>query len=255
MRGPLERFGDRVADATTGLWLLTSYLRDYPEGRSPIRCATAPPGLERIGMYLAGCLVFSIGVKLFIDAGLGIDPLHSMFVGIVHAVDLPFVGIGLVAAVVTTGFLALWSAWNRRLPPLATFLTMALVGFLVDVWNLVGLERLTTAVLAPWPMMLAGLLLDAYASALIIMGGIGIRVMDLVAIAARRRYGCSFLAAKMTIEAGFFAAALALGGPVGPGTVAFLLLVAPFIPSFMWANGRLLHLPNHGLRGRPAGQT
>ena len=252
MRGPLARLGDLATDAVAGSCLLTDFLADHPDDRSPNLRAVEIPGLDRVGMYLAGCLLFSLGVKLFVDAGLGVDPLHAMFVGIVHAVDLPFVGIGLVAAAVTAGFLAVWSAWSRRLPPLATFLTMALVGFLVDLWNVVGLVRLTTAVLAPWPMMLAGLLLDAYASALIIMGGIGIRVMDLVAIAARRRYGCSFLAAKMALETGFFVAALVLGGPVGPGTVAFLILVAPFIPSFMWANGRLLRLPNHGLRGRPA---
>src|SRR5215217_3533222 len=101
-------------------------------------------------------------------------------------------------------------------------------------------------------MMLAGLLLDAYASALIIMGGVGIRVVDLVAIAAARRWGVPFLAGKMGLELGFFAAALLLGGPIGPGTVAFLWLVAPFVPWFMWINGRLLRLPNHGLGAPPA---
>jgi hypothetical protein len=35
------------------------------------------------------------------------------------------------------------------------------------------------------------------------MAGIGIRVMDLVALAAARRHGCSFLTAKMGLEAGF----------------------------------------------------
>jgi uncharacterized membrane protein YczE len=67
------------------------------------------------------------------------------------------------------------------------------------------------------------------------MSGIGLRVMDLVAIAAMRRFGCSFLTARMGLEAGFFMAALLLGGSVGFATVAFLLLVVPLMPSFMWA--------------------
>jgi uncharacterized membrane protein YczE len=237
-----------------GAWLRRSLLAGGPNGRPTSAVPEEPPGARRVGMYLAGCLLFSLGVKLFIDAGLGVDPLHAMLLGLARAVDLPFAGVGLLAALVTAGFLALWSAWTQRFPPLSTFLTMVLVGGLVDLWNLLGLERWTGAALAPTSMMLAGLLLDAYASALIIMAGIGIRVMDLVALAAARRHGCSFLTAKMVLEAGFFAAALALGGPIGPATVAFTCLVAPFIPSFMWANGRLLRLPNHGLAagGSPA---
>jgi uncharacterized protein len=252
MRVGLAGLGERIARAVEGPWWVWSFLGDHPDARPGRARCEGPPSAGRLATYLAGCVLFSLGVKLFIDAGLGVDPLHAMVLGIVGVLDLPFVGVGLVAGAVTLAFLAVWSAWNRRLPPLSTFLTMALVGFLVDLWNAAGLERLTTPLLAPWPMMLAGLLLDAYASALIIMGGIGIRVMDLVAIAARRRYGCSFLAAKMAMEAGFLGAAALLGGPVGPGTVAFLVVVVPCIPSFMWANGRILGLPNHGLRERRA---
>ncbi len=250
-RTPAEMVvGKLLAGPAADVVRFVSEFRGWPAPPAGSR-GTAAPGwrspARRVGMYLAGCVLFSLGVKLFIDAGLGVDPLHSMVIGIVRAVDLPFVRVGLVASLVTAALLAVWSLWNRRLPPLGTFLSMALVGSLVDLWDLAGLERWTTVLLTPAPMMLAGLLLDAYASALIIMGGIGIRVMDLVAIAAARRWGWPFLAGKMGLELGFFAAALALGGPIGPGTVAFLCVVAPFIPSFMWANEKFLRLPNHGL--------
>lgn len=203
---------------------------------------------RRLGMYLAGCFLFALGVKLFIDAGMGVDPLHAMVIGIVQAVALPYVGVGLVSSAVTASFLLVWSLWNRRLPPLTTFLTMSLVGFLVDGWNMVGLERLTRLILTPTSSMLLGLLLDAYASALIIMSGIGIRVMDLVAITMVRRWGWSFVSGKMLMELGFFGVALLLAGPIGLGTVGFLVLVAPFVTPFMRANERLFHLPNFGLR-------
>lgn len=84
-------------------------------------------------MSLAGSLLFSLGVKLYVDADLGTDPLHSMVIGATDALGLPYVGVGLGASVVTVALLALWSAWNRRLPPASTFITMALVGYLVDL--------------------------------------------------------------------------------------------------------------------------
>jgi uncharacterized protein len=216
--------------------------------RGPL-AAGAPHGqwLQRLLMSLAGCLLFSLGVKLYIDADLGTDPLHSMLIGAIEALDLPYVGVGLAGSIITGAFLALWSAWNQRLPPLSTFITMALVGYLVDFWNLIGLERYTTRLEGPTAMMLTGVLLHAYASALIVMSGIGIRVMDLVAISMVRHWGWSFLRGKLSIEAGFFTVAWFVHGPIGVGTVAFLVVVGGLVPFFMWANERLLQLPNYVL--------
>ncbi|MFO1068744.1 MAG: oligosaccharide flippase family protein [Geminicoccaceae bacterium] len=209
---------------------------------------------QQLAMYAGGCVIFSLGVKLFLDAAMGADPLSSMIVGIVGQVDLPWVGFGFVSAVVTATFLLFWSVWNRRWPPLSTFVTMALVGYLVDLWNMVGLERITGALLDPVPMMLAAVVFDAYACALIIMSGIGIRVMDLVAIAMVRRLGWPFLAAKLLQECAFLSIGWLLGGPVGVGTIAFLIVVGCFIPPFMWMNGRFLRLPNYGLAPMSAPQ-
>lgn len=202
---------------------------------------------QRVAAYILGCVLFSLGVKMFIDSALGTDPLHAMILGIVATISLPGVGVGVVESALTASFLAVWTVWNRRLPPLMTFVTMAAVGFLIDFWNLIGLERLTLAWLAPLPLMFVALLSVSYASALIIMSGIGIRVMDLLAITFVRRLGWRFLWAKLTFEAGFVLLALTFGGPVGLGTVCFVLVVGTLIPPMMWLSTRYLGLINHGL--------
>jgi uncharacterized protein len=202
---------------------------------------------QRMAAYIVGCVLFSLGVKMFIDSALGTDPLHAMILGIVATVSLPGVGVGVIESALTASFLAVWTIWNRRLPPLMTFVTMASVGFLIDLWNLIGLERWTLAWLAPSPLMFVALLSVSYASALIIISGIGIRVMDLLAISFVRRLGWRFLWAKLTFEAGFVLLALAFGGPVGLGTVCFVLVVGTLIPPMMWLSTRYLGLVNHGL--------
>ena len=183
-------------------------------GRSWRRDRLTP---HRFAAYIAGCVLFSLGVKMFIDSAL------------------------------TASFLTAWAIWNRRLPPLMTFVTMAAVGFLIDLWNFIGLERWTVASLAPLPLMLVALLTVSYASALIIISGIGIRVMDLLAITFVRRLGWRFLWAKLMFEAGFVLLALAFGGPVGFGTVCFVVMVGTLIPPMMWLSTRYLGLINHGL--------
>ena len=154
--------------------------------------------------------------------------------------------------------------WNRKLPPLSPFVSTAAVGFLLDFWNAIELERFTIGALPVIDFQVLGhavnfnavaldvvaLLACSYASALIIMSGIGIRIMDLVAITMIEKWGWSFFRAKMTLEVALFTSGWLLGGPMGITTVLFLLFVGPFIQPFMWVNSRYLSIPNHGIKAR-----
>lgn len=203
----------------------------------------------QVTMYLSGILCFSFGAKFFIDAHLGVDPLDVLIIGLSQHLHLT---IGLASGLVAIGFLAVWSAWNRRYPPLMPFVTTFLVGNLIDLWILLRLDSYTTPVLRPVPMLVAGLMMAAYGSSLIIMSGIGIRIMDLVAITMIQKWGWTFFAAKMFLEIFLFGSGWLMGGPVGFATIAFILLVGPFIQPYMWANARFLRLPNHGLKEKRA---
>jgi uncharacterized protein len=200
------------------------------------------------GMYLIGCVAFSLGVEMFLAAGLGVDPFHAMTIGIVRAVDQPYVGVGLVDGAVTLALLFAWMIWNRRLPPLSIFLTMLLVGCLIDLWGALGIRLRLAPALPSMLLMLLGLLLVAYGSALIIMSGIGLRVVDLVALSFVRHLRWRFYLAKLAVEAGFLVGGVLSGGPVGLATVAFVLVVGPFVEPMIWANRRYFHLPDRGLR-------
>src|SRR5579859_1618209 len=143
--------------------------------RQQLDAATRAGMPARLATYFAGCLLFSLGVKFFIDANLGVDPLNCLVIALVHHIALPFVRIGVVSSVITALFLLAWMIWNRRWPPITPFFTMAIVGFLIDLWNYIGLETITVRLLGHYALLLTGLLMDSYASALIIMSGIGIR--------------------------------------------------------------------------------
>jgi len=198
-------------------------------------------------MYLGGCLCFSLGVKLFIDADLGVDPFHAMTIGFAQAVGVPYLQIGFMDGVVTVALLVVWVAWNRRLPPLTIFVTMLVIGLLIDAWNGLGLD--TSALVGSRALpLLGGLLLNAYGSSLIIMSGIGLRVVDLVALTLVKHLGTRFYAAKLALEAGFLLAGFLLGGPVGIAAAAFVCVVGPFVEPLIWANRRFLKLPDYGLR-------
>ncbi len=200
--------------------------------------------LDQVALYLAGCTVFSIGAKCFIDSTLGVDPLDVLCIGMTKHLHIT---IGIAAGIVAIAFLTVWSTWNRKWPPIMPFVTTFLVGNLIDLWNWLRIDAVVTQRLPPYPLLVIGLLLCSYASSFIIMSGIGIRIMDLVAITIVERWDWSFFKGKMLLELLMFSTGFALGGPVGVGTLAFLGLVGTLIQPFMVANARFLRIPNRGI--------
>ncbi len=101
--------------------------------------------------------------------------------------------------------------------------------------------------LGPWPTMFLGVFACAYGSALIIMSGFGIRAMDLLAISAFDKKKVPFWLGKGSLEIILLTSGWLLGGPVGWGTVAFLVMVGWLIQPIVWVNRRYLSLPDYGL--------
>ncbi|MDA2813354.1 hypothetical protein O4J56_22095 [Nocardiopsis sp. RSe5-2] len=219
-----------------------------PSSAPPVSDAPAPPvRIARLVPYLAGCAVFAAGAASFIRAGLGVDPLDVLSLGILEHVPGT---IGLAQASIAAVCIAVWALWNRRRPVLMPFVTFLLCGSLIDLFLLAG------PVGAPPALALAAAVpLCAYGSALIIMSGIGIRAMDLLVISANAHWNTPFWAAKAGIEAVLLTVGWLLGGPVGVGTLVFLVGVDGLIQPAMAFNTRILRMTNHGLPGRAAACT
>lgn len=197
---------------------------------------------QRYLVYLSGCLLFSSGAAAFIHADLGTDPLDVFALGVLEHAPLT---IGIVQAAVAVVCLAVWAAWNRRRPPLSPFLTFFLCGSMIDV-----LRAVEAAGHLPLPdggIMVVGVLLCTYGSALIIMSGVGIRAMDLVAISMTHRWRWPFWAAKGSLEIVLLGCGYVLGGPVGLGTICFLVFVDTLIQPCMSLTTQVFSLRNHGL--------
>ncbi|MBZ4018453.1 YczE/YyaS/YitT family protein [Streptomyces purpurogeneiscleroticus] len=198
--------------------------------------------LSRYALYLVGCVVFAAGATLFIHAGMGVDPLDVLSLGLLE--HLPGT-IGLAQAAIAAVCILVWSVWNRRRPVLMPFVTFLLCGSLIDLMRLADLGWLASV-----PALVTAVLLCAYGSALIIMSGTGIRAMDLLVISLNQRLHVPFWLAKVGIEGVLLTLGWLLGGPVGIGTLAFLVCVDGLIQPFMAFNARVLRLTNHGLPTR-----
>ena len=118
---------------------------------------------------------------------------------------------------------------------------------LTDIVRQFLVETVMIAVCGGVIGLLVGVGLCALGSAYIIMSGIGVRIMDLVALTLVKRFRWRFTSAKMIFEVGFISGALLLNGPVGIGTFAFVLLVGLLIAPMMYCGERFLRLRNYSL--------
>lgn len=201
-------------------------------------------GRDQYVLYLFGCGTFSMGAAFFIASHLGTDPLDVMALGLVKHLPLT---VGLAQGGFAALCLLVYGLWNRTRPPLSPFFTFFFCGSLIDLWmNLHFVERFVG--LSPYPMMLAGVVLCAYGSSLIIMSGIGIRAMDLVALTMVRRWKLPFWLCKGVMEVLLLAAGWVLGGPIGIGTLFFLAFVGWLIQPLIWINTSYLRLEDYGLK-------
>jgi uncharacterized membrane protein YczE len=199
-------------------------------------------GIGQYVLYLAGCVLFSIGATCFIEANLGTDPLDVFALGLRELTPLT---VGMAQGLFAALMLAIWAGLERRVPSIWPFITFFFCGTMIDLWIHSGVIGRTPT--SDATLMLVGVALCAWGSAYIIMSGIGIRAMDLVALSLVARTGRPFWLFKAVAEAALLAAGWVLGGPIGVGTVFFLVFVGFLIQPVMTFNGRVVRLPNHAL--------
>jgi len=196
---------------------------------------------SQYGLYLAGCVIFSIGATCFIEAQLGTDPLDVFALGVRDHTPLT---LGLAQGGFAALMLLVWTGLMRRAPSVWPFITFLSCGSLIDV--LLATTWIANIATPDFALMLVGVGLCALGSAYIIMSGIGIRAMDLVALALAERTGRPFWVFKAVLEALLLTVGWLLGGPVGVGTVFFLVFVGFLIQPVMTLNTRVARLPNYG---------
>lgn len=186
-------------------------------------------------LYLIGCLLFSIGATLFITSNLGTDPLDVFSIGIKNCTGAK---IGTVQSLFAIVCLVIWSSINNwKFPPLYTFLTFFICGYLIDFFllfsNLINVNH--------WGEMLMGVACCTEGSALIIMSTFGIRAMDLVAISLAEKTNKPFWIYKAIAETLLLTTGYLLGGPIGIGTIFFLFFVGWLIQPFISFNNYIVH--------------
>ncbi|MGO3328496.1 membrane protein YczE [Gordonia sp. (in: high G+C Gram-positive bacteria)] len=165
-------------------------------------------------------------MAMVLRAGLGNIPWDVLHQGVAEHVHL---SIGVVSIIVGAAALLAWIPL-RQIPGLGTVSNVIVIGVVFDLVapHLPFAPRWEVAV----PIMAAGIVLNAFATALYIGARFGPGPRDGLMTGLVARTGWSVRTVRTVLEVTVVAIGFALGGTLGIGTVLYAVGVGPLIQRF-----------------------
>ncbi|HSP28159.1 MAG TPA: hypothetical protein VLN74_06375 [Ilumatobacteraceae bacterium] len=183
-------------------------------------------GSVRLGLLVAGSLIIAVGVAAMLWSGLGPGPL-DVFIGAIRVRT----GLSLTLSVwlVIASLIAAAWAMGRRPGP-GTLVSPLIVGpsmeAALSVLNGFEPPDSFAIVLA---IHVAAVFVVGFGAGALIVSGLGAGSGELLALAASDRTGRSEPRLRMAFESSWLIAGVALGGPIGVGTVVVALTIGPAV--------------------------
>lgn len=185
------------------------------------------PTPARFAQLMVGLWLFGVGEALLVASDLGNSPWTVLAQGVARQTPL---GVGSATIVVSAIVLLVWIPL-RQAPGLGTIANAIVVGIAIDVTLLALPDHLALGV--RWALVPAGIALVALASGLYLTSRLGPGPRDGLMTGLHRRTGRSLRLVRVCLELIAVAVGFALGGVVGPGTLAFALLIGPGVQFFV----------------------
>lgn len=194
---------------------------------------------------VTGLTIAHLGVTLFLVSGLGSDPFTIFIEGLARSVGL---SIGTVHVIVLISLMALMLLTTKGYVKPGTAVCAFLGGWIIDffLWVLGG--RIGPA--SPMPVRLAvmvlGVIVLSLGMSVVIKSNSGTGPNDLIAmiltdkISAHRPVGFRWV--RIGCDVFFALVGLALGGTIGIGTAAAIVLTGPAVQFFLPHSEKAIHL-------------
>lgn len=176
---------------------------------------------RRLPQMTVGLVLYGVSLALMVRGAVGLAPWDVLHSGLAGLVPLT---LGQVLILTSVVVLALW--WPlREVPGVATVANPLLIGLSADLF--IALIAPPEAMAARIALMVGGVVLCGFASALYIGAQLGRGPRDGLMTGLSRRTGWSLRSVRTGIEVSVVLAGLALGGVAGVGTLLYALAIGP----------------------------
>lgn len=193
------------------------------------------PLTARLGLLLVGLLLYGLGLRLMIDAGVGVAPWDVLHTGLASRLPLTVGQAGIATGLLVVSLSRLLL---RQPIGLGTVLNAVLIGLFVDTFAFLPQPQ---SLPLRWAELLAGTALVGLATGTYVAAGLGAGPRDGLVLGLARVANLPVAAVRIAIELSVLALGWWLGGSLGLGTATFALLSGP---AMAWGMGLYrLHRP------------
>jgi uncharacterized membrane protein YczE len=170
--------------------------------------------------------MFGLGIGLMLRADIGVDPWSTFHEGWAIHTGLSF---GRITQVTGLVIIVISWLWLDERPGLGTLCNMLFVGPWVDLFrpHMALTPLLELGIAGAVAQFCLGLGICGLASGFYIAARLAAGPRDTFILGASQRFGLSVRATRMSLEAVVLGIGWVLGGPVGLGTLLFVLLMGP----------------------------
>lgn len=182
---------------------------------------------RRLLQLYVGLLAYGLSMALMLRSELGNMPWDVLHEGLADASGL---SIGLVTVVVGLAILLGWIPLRER-PGLGTISNVVVIGVAVDLG--LALVPVPDALAGRGALAVAGLLLNAVATAAYIGVRLGSGPRDGLMTGLVRRTGGSVRVVRTAIEVAVVVTGVLLGGTLGVVTVLYALTIGPLVHALL----------------------
>ena len=192
--------------------------------------------LNRLLKLSLGLTAYGVSMVMMLQSDLGLMPWDVLHQGIALQGDWQ---MGRVTIAVSVVVLLLWIPIRQK-PGFGTVCNAIVIGLVFDAVNGVIGDRLLDATMAARvSLLIGGILLNAVATAAYLGAHLGPGPRDGLMTGLVRRTGRSVRLVRTLIEGSVMVSGFLLGGTLGVGTIAYVLLIGPLIQHTLpWFDGR-----------------
>lgn len=185
---------------------------------------------HRLLKLFLGLIAYGVSMVMMLQSDLGLMPWDVLHQGISLQGGWP---MGRVAIAVSFAVLLMWIPIRQK-PGFGTLCNAVVIGLVFDLVNGWLGDRLLDAPLASrLALLLGGIVLNGAATAAYLGARFGPGPRDGLMTGLVRRTGWSVRLVRTFIEGGVLVSGFLLGGTLGLGTVAYMLLIGPLIQAML----------------------
>ena len=199
--------------------------------------------LTRLLKLSLGLIGYGVSMVMMLQSDLGLMPWDVLHQGIALQGDWQ---MGRVTIAVSVVVLLLWIPIRQK-PGFGTVCNAIVIGLVFDAANrLIGDRLLDASMATRVSLLVGGILLNAVATAAYLGAHLGPGPRDGLMTGLVRRTGRSVRLVRTLIEGSVMVSGFLLGGTLGVGTIAYVLLIGPLIQLLLpWFEARRVALDSN----------